>query len=306
MNRRVEPKIEPRHTTSYYLKCFFAGLFPCGLTHTLLTPLDIVKCRRQVNPELYKSLTQGIKLAYHESGLRGLYLGWQPTILGYGIQGSTKYGFYEIFKDLYKKILGENANKYRTIGYMLSSACAEVIADVFLCPWESLKVRMQTSPGFPKSFFPAVAELQKEGRHGFYKGLVPLIFRQVPNTMVKFATYENTVKLLYTYVWTKPKSHYNKNSQLIVTFLAGYVSGAVCCLFSNPADTIVSKYNAKKTESSQPLLKSVGIIYKEIGFLGLWRGFSTRVIMVGTLSALEWLIYDSFKVMAGLPTTGEK
>jgi len=29
-------------------------------------------------------------------------------------------------------------------------------------------------------------------------------------------------------------------------------------------------------------------------------------IMVGSLSALEWLIYDSFKVMAGLETTGEK
>lgn len=235
-----------------------------------------------------------------------MYLGWQPTILGYGIQGSTKFGFYEIFKDLYKKFLGENENKFKTIRYMLASASAEIIADIFLCPWESLKIRMQTSPGFPNKLFPAIAELQKEGQHGFYKGLIPLIFRQVPNTMIKFATYENSVKMLYTYVWIKPKSQYYNYSQLIVTFIAGYISGTVCCLFSNPADTIVSKYNAKKTDSSQSLLKSVGIIYKEIGFLGLWRGFSTRVIMVGTLSALEWLIYDSFKIMAGLQTTGEK
>lgn len=26
--------------------------------------------------------------------------------------------------------------------------------------------------------------------------------------------------------------------------------------------------------------------------------------MIGTLTALQWLIYDSFKVYAGLPTTG--
>ena len=88
-----------KHDRSYFIKCFFAGLFPCGLTHTLLTPLDIIKCRRQTNPELYKTLRDGIKKVYGENGLRGLYLGWEPTILGYSIQGSTKYGFYEIIKD---------------------------------------------------------------------------------------------------------------------------------------------------------------------------------------------------------------
>lgn len=31
---------------------------------------------------------------------------------------------------------------------------------------------------------------------------------------------------------------------------------------------------------------------------------ATRIIMIGTLTALQWLIYDSFKVYAGLPTTG--
>lgn len=58
MNQKYDSKLEYRNTISYYMKCFFAGLFPCGLTHTLLTPLDIVKCRRQVDSVKYKSLTQ--------------------------------------------------------------------------------------------------------------------------------------------------------------------------------------------------------------------------------------------------------
>ena len=33
-------------------------------------------------------------------------------------------------------------NDYKVVGYALSSACAEVIADVLLCPWEATKVRM--------------------------------------------------------------------------------------------------------------------------------------------------------------------
>jgi hypothetical protein len=49
---------------------------------------------------------------------------------------------------------------------------------------------------------------------------------------------------------------------------------------------------------------TVGSIYADIGFAGLWAGLGTRIVMIGTLTALQWLIYDSFKVYAGLPTTG--
>jgi solute carrier family 25 phosphate transporter 3 len=283
----------------YYQKCFFAGLFPCGLTHTLLTPLDVFKCRRQVNPSANLSLYDGIKHIYQAEGLSGLYLGYQPTIIGYALQGSTKYGFYEIFK---ANIL----QSHTTLKYLVSSALAEVIADCFLCPFESLKVRMQTSPGFTRSFIKGFNEIRaNEGIHGFYKGLVPLICRQVPNTMVKFATFENTTKFLYTSVFNRPKHEYSTFHKLIITFFAGYVSGIFCCIVSNPADTIMSKYNTMKTSRDVSLLTSVKGIYNEVGFFGLWRGLSTRILMTGTLSALEWLIYDSFKTMAGLPTTGE-
>ena len=44
---------------------------------------------------------------------------------------------------MYAKALGEEkAKKYRAVGWLVASACAEVIADVLLCPWEALKVRM--------------------------------------------------------------------------------------------------------------------------------------------------------------------
>jgi solute carrier family 25 phosphate transporter 3 len=63
-------------------------------------------------------------------------------LVGYSLQGSAKFGFYEIFKDVYAKAVGEeNVYKYRTIGFALSSASAEVIADVLLCPWEAVRYR---------------------------------------------------------------------------------------------------------------------------------------------------------------------
>jgi solute carrier family 25 phosphate transporter 3 len=54
------------------------------------------------------------------------------------MQGFGKFGFYEIFKDVYKGALGEKAAKYQTLGFLTASACAEVIADCFLCPMEAV------------------------------------------------------------------------------------------------------------------------------------------------------------------------
>lgn len=46
-----------------------------GSTHTLLTPLDLVKCRLQVDQAKYKNLFTGFKLTYKEDGARGLAKG---------------------------------------------------------------------------------------------------------------------------------------------------------------------------------------------------------------------------------------
>lgn len=300
-----------KHDLSYYIKCMIGGIFACGLTHTLTTPLDLIKCRKQVNPKIYTSLGDGINKIKTEKGVQGLFLGWQPTFIGYSMQGFGKFGFYEIFKDVYKKIMGKKAAQYQSFGFAVSSACAEVIADCLLCPMESLKIRMQTSipPNqFPSKFLEGFNLLAQEGSHGFYKGLYPLMARQVPYTIVKFVAFENTVRFVYKNLLTREKNTYSKATQLSVTFLSGYWSGIFCAIVSHPADTMVSKINnIKDVEGEKSSVgQKVSKIYKDIGFKGLWTGLGTRIIMIGTLTGLQWWIYDSFKTMVGLQTTGGK
>lgn len=301
-----------KHDASYYAKCMFGGILACGLTHAFTTPLDLIKCRKQINPKIYKSLGDGFKVIKAEKGISGLYLGWQPTLVGYSAQGFGKFGFYEIFKDVYKKLLGKKASEYQTIGFLVSSAFAEVIADCLLCPFESLKIRVQTSlpaNNFPSQFFEGWNLLAKEGSSGFYKGLYPLMARQVPYTMVKFGMFENTVKYVYSNILTKEKNSYSKATQLSVTFLSGYWSGIFCAVVSHPADTMVSKINNIKDIEGAPKIgagEKVSKIYAEIGFKGLWAGLGTRILMVGTLTGLQWWIYDTFKTLVGLQTTGGK
>lgn len=285
-------------SAKYYALCGFGGILSCGITHTAVTPLDLVKCRLQVNKERYKSLGNGFKITYQEGGPAGMVLGWAPTAIGYSMQGLCKFGFYEVFKNIYSGILGEeNSYLYRTSLYLAASASAEFFADIALSPMESVKVRMQTSlPGtFPTTLREAAPKIYAaEGLNGFYKSLGPLWGRQIPYTMMKFACFERTVEAIYAYVVPKPRAECSKSEQLVVTFAAGYIAGVFCAIVSHPADTIVSYMN--KSQGS-----TVGSAAKDLGFSGMWAGLGPRIIMIGTLTALQWFIYDSVKVVLRLP-----
>lgn len=103
------------YTPKFYTYCAVGGAMACGLTHAGITPLDVVKCRIQTG-HAYKGTIDGLKQVYAEGGIKGLSLGWAPTLVGYSFQGAAKYGFYELFKKKYSDWAGEeNAYKYRTV-----------------------------------------------------------------------------------------------------------------------------------------------------------------------------------------------
>ncbi|KAL3492517.1 mitochondrial carrier domain-containing protein [Aspergillus germanicus] len=297
-------KIEP-WSAKYYAACTFGGLLACGLTHTAVTPLDLIKCRRQVDSALYKSNMDAFRKIRTAEGIRGVFTGWSPTFFGYSAQGAFKYGGYEYFKKFYSDLVGvENATHYKTALYLAASASAELIADIALCPFEAVKVRTQTTipPEFRSTFGGISAVVAKEGTAGLYKGLYPLWGRQIPYTMMKFASFENIVEAIYHYL-PGQKTDYNKGAQTAVAFTGGYLAGILCAIVSHPADVMVSKLNANR-QPGEAFGAAMSRIYKDIGFRGLWNGLPVRIVMIGTLTGLQWMIYDSFKIFMGLPTTG--
>ena len=159
------------------LSRFSGGIFSsptstCARSFVLVqvTPLDLVKCRLQVDKEKYKSLGNGFKLTVAEQGVRGLFLGWAPTAIGYSMQGLCKFGFYEFFKNTYSNMIGEeNTYLYKTSLYLAASASAEFFADIALSPMEAVKVKMQTSKlgTFPTTLRSAAPTLYRaEGLNG--------------------------------------------------------------------------------------------------------------------------------------------
>lgn len=258
--------------------------------------MDLVKCRMQVNPGKYHGIWSGFTITVKEAGIRELAKGWAPTFFGYSMQGLFKFGLYEVFKVEFSKLIGEEAAyTYRTALYLAASASAEFFADIALAPMEAVKVGIQTKPGWANNLREGWRKLAtQEGIRGFYKGLPPLWVRQIPYTMMKFAAFERTIEALYKYVVPIPRNECTKPVQLAVTFSAGYIAGVFCALVSHPADTVVSKLNAAPGGNVLDILK-------KLGFMGMWKGLLMRIIMVGTLTGMQWFIYDAFKVYTHMP-----
>ncbi|KAJ7180518.1 mitochondrial carrier protein [Mycena filopes] len=295
------------HDVNYYSKCMLGGALACGFTHAGITPLDVAKCNMQVNPLKYSGLLPTLRTLMKEEGQTGIWKGFGPTFVGYSLQGMFKYGLYEVFKDGYMNLAGEElAEKYKPAIWLAGSASAEVFADIALCPLEMTKVKIQTSATgtFPTGFGAALSQMSAtkvETRFPF-GSLVPLWSRQIPYTMAKFFFFEKIVQSFYTYVFTEPKDSYAKTTQLGVTFASGYLAGVVCAIVSHPADSVVSLLGKAENKG-----KSVGTIISETGMSTLaTKGLGTRVVMIGTLTGFQWWIYDSFKAAMGMGTTGGK
>ncbi|EDO05937.1 Mitochondrial carrier family protein [Babesia bovis T2Bo] len=293
------------HDAKYYAKCMIGGILSCGLTHTLVTPLDVTKCRMQTDPKLYTGLISGVKTIYANEGVFGLFRGWQPTLLGYSLQGLGKFGLYEGFKDLYAMPLKnkEDKNVKKAI-WLAASASAEVFADVLLCPWEMVKVKVQTAPrseNWSNNLFTSTRRmyLNREQTKFPFGSLTALWSRQVPYTMAKFFFFEYIQDIFYEHILKGCKDTFSNPTQLSVTFASGYLAGIICAIVSHPADNLISQKGKEANKG-----KAVGQIVKEMGYLNLFtRGLGTRIIMIGTLTGLQWWIYDSFKTAVGINKT---
>lgn len=98
----------------------------------------------------------------------------------------------------------------------------------------------------------------------------------------------------YSQVVPKPRSECSKSEQLVVTFAAGYIAGIFCAIVSHPADVVVSKLNQAKNASAID-------IAKKLGFMGMWQGLNARIFTIGTLTGLQWFVYDGVKVALKMP-----
>lgn len=289
------------------------------------SPVDVVKTRIQLDPVKYnKGLIGGFKTVIAEEGMAGLATGLGPTVVGYFVQGKPlifrpchpyhifipiclllgwfKFGGVEFFKINIAQAIGEQAAwDNRTGIYLGASAMAEFIADIFLCPLEATRIRLVSNPSFANGLFPAASRLLKEEGliRGFYSGFGPILMKQVPYTMAKFAVQGAAAESIANSMG-KQLSELQGGTKLGVSLLSGVIAGVAAAIISHPADTLLSKVNKAGAGGEGSVLTRLGRIANEIGFVKLCTvGLGARCVMIGTLTAGQFLLFDLVMDLTG-------
>ena len=190
--------------------------------------------------------------------------------------------------------------------YITSSAMAEACATVVLCPWEAIRIKTVNQPvkyGNVNVFKGLKMIAVEEGLlNGYFRGLIPILAKQVPYTCVQLTCFSYTTEFFYGNFLPNrlgmKKQDLTTTQQLNLSVGAGILAGMVSSLASHPADTLLSLVNKPGEQ------RNIFQIMKDIGFKGVWRGVVPRCLMVSFLSAGMFLVYDSSKLALGLQTTG--
>mmetsp|Transcript_136380 Transcript_136380/g.192880 ORF Transcript_136380/g.192880 Transcript_136380/m.192880 type:complete len:311 (+) Transcript_136380:58-990(+) len=294
---------EGTYGLSYFLKGALAGGLCCSVTHGALCPVDVVKTRIQLDPVKYnRGMLGGFKQVIGEEGMGALATGLGPTVVGYFVQGWFKFGGVEFFKiSLAQKLGDETAWKNRTLIYLLSAACAEFIADIFLCPLEATRIRLVSDPTYAKglaSAFPKI--LKNDGLiRGFYSGFAPILFKQIPYTMAKFAVQGAAAERIYKSMGKTPKD-LSSGMNVSISLASGVIAGVAAAIISHPADTLLSLVNKEGAGGSGTVMQRLRVLAKETGPKKLCLvGLGPRCVMIGSLTAGQFAIFDTILNLTG-------
>uniref|UniRef100_A0AC35EUV5 Uncharacterized protein n=1 Tax=Panagrolaimus sp. PS1159 TaxID=55785 RepID=A0AC35EUV5_9BILA len=287
-------------TPKYMLLSGFAGGIVSGGSHFLVTPLDVVHVRIQSHSPRFSKFFAAFRTTISEEGFRGLARGWAPNLIGYSLQGFAKFGLYETLKKEYSAAIGEEfAAKHKTAIYLLAGASAETAGTLLLAPFESVKIRVQTCAEIPPAFRRALPYIyQAEGINGLFKGLVPLLLRQIPYTASKFVCFETSREIIYKQVLMVDPITLNPSEKMAVTITAGIIAGMCCEVISHPADVIVTQLYESPTTTFKSVVKSMD-------FKGLWVGTGARMVLIGVITGIQLFLIDtvrsSFNLEKGKP-----
>jgi len=300
----VATSADKKYDTAYFVKGALAGGICCAITHGALCPVDVVKTRIQLDPVTYnRGLIGGFKQVIAAEGMAGLATGLGPTVVGYFVQGWFKFGGVEFFKVQFAKNLGDQkAWDNRTSIYLASSAMAETIADVFLCPLEATRIRLVSNPSFASGLIGGAGRLMKEEGvlRGFYSGFGPILLKQVPYTMAKFAVQGAAAEYIATNFLQKRLEELKGGAKLGVSLGSGVIAGVAAAIISHPADTLLSKVNKAGAGGEGSIMTRLGRIASEIGFVKLCTvGLGARCVMIGTLTAGQFLLFDVVMDLTG-------
>jgi len=291
---------------------FLAGGVCAATSHAISTPIDVVKTRKQVDPELMDaSIAKATMKIIRSEGMRSLLAGLGPTAVGYLMEGALKFGIYEVSKPAFRRMLTSLAAVTRVaaldsqlLGLVLCGSISGVAASSMLCPMEAVRIRVVAEPEFaPRGWIQASYRMLKyEGVSALWKGMLPMIYKQVPYTIAKNVSFDLFTTLGYS-ILLRRGGIITTSAKTAIPLASAFLASILSCISSQPGDMLLSLINAHEgTKTTNEFAKD--ILKSKSGIRGFFVGIEARFLHVFSVVTIQLLLYDFAKRFCGIAATG--
>jgi len=168
-----------------------------GIGEIILLPLDVLKIKRQTNPEAFRS--RGFFRVVRDEGF-SLYRGWNWTAARNAPGSFALFGGSAFTKD--KIFALEDYSQATWLQNMAASTVGSISSIAISQPLDVIKTRIQNANFETNMSGPAIIKdlLKNEGPTAFFKGLVPKILVVSPKLIFSFALAQTLIPLFGKYV----------------------------------------------------------------------------------------------------------
>lgn len=243
------------------VKSFASGGF--GGICAVLTghPFDLVKVRLQTG--LYNSSVQCVKETIAKDGLKGLYRGVLPPLLGVTPMFAVSFWGYDVGKKIVGSFTGKTVEQFTITDISTAGFISAVPTTLVAAPFERVKVMMQIQQGAKsKGMGGVIVDMYKTGGiRSIFKGSAATLARDGPGSALYFATYEYLKKELST-----P----GKDLSIFAIMTAGGFAGVAMWLGVFPIDTIKSTQQSSNVPVS--IAQTTRNIYAKGGIKAFFPG----------------------------------
>ncbi|TKY55857.1 Folate transporter 1 [Spatholobus suberectus] len=286
-----------------------AGAAAGFATVAVMQPLDVVRTRFQVNDgrvshlPSYKNTAHAIFTIARSEGLRGLYAGFLPGVLG----STISWGLYFFFYDKAKQRYARNREGKLSPGLHLASA-AEAGGLVCLCtnPVWLVKTRLQLqTPLHQTRPYSGIYDafrtiMREEGFSALYRGIVPGLFLQVSHGAIQFTAYEELRKVIVDFK-SKGSTVHNQNPDKLLNSVDYAVLGATskfaAILLTYPFQVMRARLQQRPSGDGVPRYMDTWHVVKETaryeGVRGFYKGIAPNLLKNAPASSITFIVYEN-------------
>lgn len=254
-------------------------------------PFDIVKVRLQSMTGSAKPSPLAIAsdIIKNEGGVRALWKGSLPPLLGVGLMASIQFGVNENVK---KAFIRKNGGAKMTNDQLfIAGGLAGLANTIVSASAEHFRIRIQTQPR-DNPIYKGSIDCMKQiygnyGIRGVYKGLVPTLFRDGIGYAVYFMMYSNLLSLF-------APGEARRDIHLAKIGAAGSLSGILLWTSAFPFDVIKTRIQTDnlKTPQYSSMKDAFVKTYQAQGIKAFYKGYIPCFFRAIPVNGIVFMLYE--------------